>query len=556
MALTILKQPLLPVITLEKNDTTLLTFNPFIPTFDFRLRSLDMEPSYQNVKGKFELKLTSAGGDNAGANTIISNVDAANEVVLWVGKTDGTKKKLFRGLIEDWEITEPNKNFMDLKITGPDWGGDLLKNRIVNAQFIQDKLANGVDLDPTDNDVLIKQIVTDLLTIAQSYPAVDVTVEDQGVIVSAGNINPPDIRLAQFNANMEFLDDKLTELDDMAGTIHWIDADKNFHMEVPTVASAALPADVLLTDDFNDTVAQTWDQTKLGLIIPPSTYKQTLEHHKRRLFGLGGDQITIDQKQETDAAQTNLDVNYLAQRFSPRFRIMDTIGVFIEKVGSPTLGPVVEIIEDDGTNQPLGTILRTLSKAPAAITSSPGWHFFKIREELNTALNYWVVMPKVGDASNTYAWHKDAATNNVNGFSPDGASWTIQSSSFGFMFRQYTSSPILAVFTDSSNLTTAKHPNEDVIRKPDITETPVMWQLIRQVCEQVCKRKDIYTTSIYAPDTVLESGQKVRVRKQQSGFIVDDEFVLGRVDYHFASSDDLATGSFWYGVEGIKYVTI
>lgn len=393
-----------------------------------------------------------------------------------------------------------------------------------------------------------------MLTKAQSYPAVDVTVQNQGLVVNAANINPPTIRLSAFNANMEFLDDKLQEIDQLGGTTHFVDPDKVFCMEQPFTSSSVLPAEILLTDDFTDSVALGWNQAKVGLVGPDTTLKQTVEHFRRRLFGLGGDQLTIDQKQETDSASTQLDANYLAMRFSPRFRALNSVSVRLSKVGSPTLGPVLEIIEDDGTNQPLGTILRSISKDKDAITGSAGWHSFKISEELNTALDYWIVLVRTGTPTDTFAWHKDASSSFVNGFSPDGASWTITPSSFGFAFRQYTINPILAVFSDNTNLNTIKLPREEVIRKPTITETPVMWQLLRQECETICKRKDIFSAPVYAPDTILIPGQKVRVRKQSSGFIIDEEYIIGNITYTFNAEE--ATGIIWYNIDGVRYATL
>ena len=74
MSVSITKRPLLPVITIKKDDDTLLTYNPFTPTFDFRLRSLQFEPPYDSVGGKFDLRIVSDAVTNAATNILINNI--------------------------------------------------------------------------------------------------------------------------------------------------------------------------------------------------------------------------------------------------------------------------------------------------------------------------------------------------------------------------------------------------------------------------------------------------------------------------------------------------
>jgi len=499
------------------------------------------------------MTMTSQDASISAANTLLNNFSVGNQIVIWAGKTDATKKKLFRGIVESLIVKEPNKNYFDIEIEGPDWGSDILKSRVVNGQWIQAKQADGVTLDNTDNTVLVKNIVYDLLTKEMAYPTNEYPVEDQGVVVDLANITPPDLRLSQFNANMEILEDKLLEIDKLVGTLHYIDADKNFIMRQPEISASSTPATLLLTDDYSDSVALGWDQTKLGLIQPATTYKQTLEEHYRRLFGLGGDQINKDQYQETNTTSTALDANYLAQKFTPIYRHCDSLGVYISKTGSPVVGLTLELVEDNGGN-PTGTILRTVSKQPTSIGSA-NWHYFKIGEDLNTSKSYWIIIRRVNDASNTYNWFRNGGTSHTNAYSADGVSWTVQASSYGFMFRQYTKSPILTVLADLAPIT-SKHYHEAIFRKADITESRVMWQLLRQEAQLLFKRKDILTMPVYAPDTLLQTGQKVRIRKTASGYQVDDDFILSNIEYNFLSSEDLQTGTMSYTVDAVKYASL
>ena len=65
------------------------------------------------------------------------------------------------------------------------------------------------------------------------------------VVFTAGNY--PNVstsyQVPQFEANAEKLDDKLTELDELGGTIHFVDADKTFYMkDALTISSSGVSA--------------------------------------------------------------------------------------------------------------------------------------------------------------------------------------------------------------------------------------------------------------------------------------------------------------------------
>ena len=150
----ITKQPLLPVIQITKNDSTTYTFNYFTSTFDFRVTRCQIRPPFDQTGGEFTCHIISADGTNSAMNTILSNVDEGNEIVFWIGKSDSTKTKIFCGVIESKEIKEPNKNYMEVILKGPDWGSDLLKSKIVN-RFWQQRRSTDGSLDSTDSSTLI-----------------------------------------------------------------------------------------------------------------------------------------------------------------------------------------------------------------------------------------------------------------------------------------------------------------------------------------------------------------------------------------------------------------
>jgi len=559
MPLTILKRPLLPVITLEKNDASLYTFNHFLGTYDFRLRSLQFDPVYDSVGGKFDLRIVSSDVSNANANTILNNINPGNEIAIWLGKTDALKTKLFLGQMEEIEITEANKNLMELKLTGIDWGSAILKNRIVIGDWRQKFKADGTTLDETDTAAKISQIATDLLTKTMHYPSADYTAENQGVVVTAANIKPVDIPLAQFTANYEKLDDKLADLDRVGASVHYVDPTKNFIMKQDNVTN---PTGVLIVDDYDDSVAATWNQAKLGLILPNSSYTKSLELHKRRIFGLGGDQTDqIDQSSATDAGTpTEFYTQYIAQRFTPQKNNVYDIAVRLSKVGSPTVDPVLELWEEVSSTPTFGTNLKNVSIARTAVATTANWHLFSLSEQLNTKANYWIVMRKNGDVSNHFRWHHDNVDNNpaISATSTDGLTWTltVTPNRFKYTFRQYFSTPLSEVVQYGITAATVKHFNESVIKEADITKKQLLDNLLITESITAFKIKEMFKGRVYAPDTLLLPGDKIRIRKNTSGYVVDNsDFIIGALSYIFQASDDLATGTFHYDIIASRFTS-
>ena len=561
----ITRKPLLPVITLTKNDASLYTYNPFTSTFDFRVRRLQVTPPFSNNAGTFNLQLTSANGSNTDANTIITNVDEGNEVTIWIGKDNTNKTKILTGVIETWEIDENNKNFMSLTISGPDFGSDILKNRIVFGKWAQLVDSNG-DQDTTDSSTTVRQIVIDMLTKNVYYPDQTnlVTVEDQGIVVTSTNIKGEDLTLKSFAANYEFVADKLQTLGEIGGLIYWVDPDKNFYMDYPTTVASS-SSGILLTDDNTDATALAWlPVTKIGLIAPNATYTRTLENHKRRVFGMGGVNIALDQSSTTDAGTpTTLEGYNYAMSFVPDFSTVAKIQVLISKIGTPTEDFVLELREDY-LGLPTGKILRTVSKPKAFLDSSgttATWSTFETNEEVIIGQTYWIVVRKNGtSASHTFRWHHDNTDNNpsLSARSADDITWALTGTPnrFDYAFRQFKGDEVFRVYAQTPISATTKNHHDDIIRKDDITDDYVMDVLLTSETDTLFKRKEIFKCQVYAPDVLLTAGQKVRIRKQASGYTFDAEFTLGSVEYVFESSDDQSTGSFYYFIEAVRYVTI
>jgi hypothetical protein len=557
----ITKVPLLPVITIQKTSGV-FTYNPFISTFDFAVGSLSVSPAFDAVGGTFSLQIIGSSGTNAQMNTILSNISEGNEVTIWIGKSNATKTKIFLGIIEDIEIVEPNKNFMIVTLSGPDFGSDILKNTVVNFQYEQRLTALG-EVDTTDTSTTIINLVNKILNDTQSYPvaAVDsITAVTKGIVYDATKVLPLDYQIPIFNARYDFLDDKLQELDDYGLSYHYVDADKNFIMSQLNVSTSSAPATILFTDDINDST--TWVSGKVGLIAPNSNFKRTLEHHKRRVFGLGGLSSVLDQQNTTTTSNSTMASVYKAQRFTPTKTTLSKINLYLSIIGTPTSDLVLELRDDSasGTSLPIGEVRRSISKnknilstfgTTATIVS------FEMNEELTPGRNYWIVLMQNGtDASNCFRWHKDALDTGTSATSTDDVTWglTTTPNRFNYAFQAFLGNELIAVSTEANTVVSSKHFHEDTIRKSDIINNALLKILLLQENKTVHKKKEILKCMIYAPDTLLSTGQKIRVRKQLSGYVIDGDFTLGQIEYVFESGEDTSTGNFYYNVELTRFV--
>ena len=551
MSLSISKLPLLPVIAITKDDSSTYTYNPFTSTFDFRLKSLSFTPAYDHVGGSFSLTIYSSDASNTNMNTFLTNVNEGNELTISLGKTSSVTL-LFRGIIERKEIVEPMKNLMEVTLSGPDWGSYILKSKLINRSWIQDR--TGDDLNDSDNSTLVSQIIDDMITETASTPTGEYSLTDLGVVYSSANITVPSVKFPEFAANMEFADDKLTEIDNLTGTTHYIDPSKNLIVKDPTVTAAS--SGILLADDYTAAVALAWDQTKIGLIAPGSTFVRTLENHKRRIYGIGGDRQQVDQSSTSYSTSTTVYDKYIAMRFTPQYRPISQIAIVLSKTGSPSSGPSIQLVEDYG-GEPLGTVIRdTVSASKDEVTASAGWHWFDIGDELNTAKNYWIILNKTGDVSNTYNWHRDANDTGTHSTSSDLVTWTPATTPnrWNFTFKTYTNTPILTVYSDNA-AATAKHFVEHVIKQPDVTTQEQMNRLVISESTRLFKRKEIFSASIYAPDTLLQTGQTVQIYKSGSGYQVNAAFTISNIEYIFEADDYGARGQFYYNIEAFRYTT-
>lgn len=553
------KLGVLPVITISKVGGGSYTYNPHTPTFDFAvLPGTWFKPAVDASGGKFHLVMSAPKADwdtsvSTGITKLrayLTNIAEGYEITFQAGKTSSVTN-LLRGVIETIEVNMVGPNFAKLTLSGPDFGSPILKHTVVNGQWIQRKQSNGVDLDTSDTTTRPYEIIDDMISTTAVYPVVSdgITAQGKGLnAISATYCQPPNFTIPQFYANMEFIDDKLSELDEICQTTHYVDYDKNLVVKQSTLTASG----ILLTDNPSDSVASTWDTTKLGYISEITPYSLTLETHRKRLFGLGGDQRLENdqQRQTTTTTSTKNDVNWLAMKFQPYYSNIESIGVYVDKVGSPGNLDVLFVANDITNNKPQASTLvhKTIDKEK--ITGTAGWHYIQVNQEVDPGQNYWVVLQETNDASNYYRWYRTSGSSSyTTSSSADGASWTTTTSTDGFAYRAVSTSPLLIHYPSVGLSASDKHFYEEVIRRPDVTQVETMQYILRGLYSVNGKRKHIVKAKVYAPDTLLQTNQTVRIRTQSSVYQVDNTYVVGDITYRF----DNARGYFYQDIEAVRF---
>jgi hypothetical protein len=539
---TISKKPLLPVIKIQKNDGSFYTFNKFTGTYDFRLRKARIVPSSDGLGGYFQL--TIAHPTPASLVSIASNLEEGNEVKIWIGKTDvsGSTDPRFLGMIEKRSFVQPFKSWTDLVITGVDWGTGLLSNRIVNGYYEQRKLGDGVTADTNDTSTNIKNIIMDFLTNRDKYLLAGTSIQDNGLVVDTANIADSGRSLENFKMDAQPAEDILRLLNDEDGMIHYVDGAKRFVRKFPT----ATPSGILLVDNPKDSIALGWDQTKVGLIIPDTEYEVNSEERVGVLLGLGGDQTSIDQKQENIGASTDTITNYLAMKLRPKYRDYIKFQIAVGKVGTPPTDLTVELVEDDGSGNPLGSVIRklTIPKAEISTTSDiaidplKAWRTLVIGndDKINTAKDHWIIVWKVGgDASNKIVWYRNssAGASGTSKTSTDLISWS--NSTDNFAFRTYYQTPTMAVMIKNGGITASdKFYRERVMKKPSITDIQELYTLLTSQKLYYFNDRQIFKARILSPDTLIDNLQNVRIRMQQTPYAFDyEDFVVSNIEWTF-----------------------
>jgi len=166
---------------LQKTFETIKT-NPS-PTQDITVTDIILEQGVGTNWGKLVFLI------NDDSNLLTKNslrrestIERQWRVKLQLGKSSTTKETWFDGKILETEILRPQTGRQQLMVTCVGWG-DVLRNRYTKLIRNQDKLADGIDVDDTDLNARIDELIFDL------FNGVDHQIDDNFVPITTGGVS-------------------------------------------------------------------------------------------------------------------------------------------------------------------------------------------------------------------------------------------------------------------------------------------------------------------------------------------------------------------------------
>ena len=417
------------------------------------------------------------GDDIDYVNFILKEEDAgslglSDEVTIYVDTTDATTKKL-AGKITNKKIMPLTGQYREVWFEALDWTHWLRTKQIVEIYF---------DMEIS---LIIKAIID------KYFPG-----------ITYNNVEATSVTLEEYPIPYRKGSQVFAELARVVDYIWFIDENKDMHFKAKSVGAA----------DYTLTKAD---------IVDVGKYEEDLLPVVNHWFVIGGRIQKIDQKAETESAGVSMHDKFYAVKFVPLQPKLSQIALKLEKVGSPTDTLVIEIREDYG-GEPLGATLKALNYPPTYVASKD-WYRGMFNVDVVTGRDYWIVARKVGDVSNTYKWWKDALSTGKNAYSTDGESWTVQSSSFNFLFRSFYGTPVIAEAINAASV--AKYEDiQDVFQDHAILSYDVAEQIAQGLAAKTGtppESFDAYVTT----DRNYSIGQVAAINYPELG-LNSDKFVV------------------------------
>ncbi|MCD6421893.1 LamG domain-containing protein [bacterium] len=236
---------------------------------------------------------------------------------------------------------------------------------------------------------------------------------------------------------------------------------------------------------------------------------------RNRVIVMGGNADILDQKQETASAYVKLSDYWYAQSFTPTKPDLSKISLYLQKIGNPPDNLSGEIREDND-GEP-GDVIATFTIDKDFIETSPSWRPVTINAEVLPNMKYWIVLKKVGDTNNTYAWYHDNGSAGEHAESINGEIWTVQSGSFQFAFKTYYSVPVLASASDFQSQN--KYGIREIVIKD---ESIVNQETARKIAEAKLaelsrERTELNEISVLEPEQLPEPGELITINLPELG---------------------------------------
>ena len=318
----------------------------------FRYESQQIkEPQNQNPIQNFKLtELTIHAGINTDhgyctvgiddrENLLLSSSDRRRPIKIkngwklevYLGKTHQTLTKWFTGIIQEPEVTRPQANLQYIGITAFGWG-IRTAHRVGNIQRFQKKLADGVNVDQTDQNAKISELFKDILEDSDisAHPGLGIESE-----ITTDDITDINLKIPDFQRKFQTFATMLSELSQMAGAVYGIDPNQNAFLRFRGTEFSGF----LITNDTKtpSVITRNWNPTKLMFLKNTilNFKESTIESGYSIFHGLGAQHDTLDYEKTQANALLDLSAKFYAFPFSPSKDNVSKLTPFLSKIGNP-----------------------------------------------------------------------------------------------------------------------------------------------------------------------------------------------------------------------------
>lgn len=341
---------------LNENDVVQYTFEAeqidASPTTDFLLEEWSLHRGVNTDHGncvividdpnKDLLDLTDARRDN--------KIRGTWKFKLYLGKSPSTLNEWFRGFILGIDSNFPNPVDTKHRLFVAGEGVQTSYYKTV-MRFYQKKLANGEDLDPTDDDAKISEVFKRLVQDTDHYP---VAVPALGYTVTG--VQESGIRIPDFQKNFDSIGEALNSLATINSAYYGIDLGDAYLRRRDSVDSGFLVTNM----DWDSVIKTNWNQDKVAYLHEDARgwSNDLTDFGINHYNGLNTQKPIKDQEQTSANAALDLSSAYFAFPITPSRDNILKVAPFLAKVGTVTDDLTIKIVGDDGAGAPNSADLR------------------------------------------------------------------------------------------------------------------------------------------------------------------------------------------------------
>jgi len=426
------------------------------PRQDFKLATGGLHGGINDDPGSFVFTIDDPGNtltDTKGRRAAIFGRQW--DVQLYLGKSSADLNRWFYGKIMDTDVVRPDTNLQQIRVICSGWG-ERFKNRMTNIKRFQDKLADGLALDATDNDAKVSELFKDIVEDTDHYI-------DQGLVlepdITVTGVQDIDIKLADFQQTGQTWSSAMSQLAACANAYWGIDQNKDVFLTEP----GTLDSGFLFTNDLAGLIAQGWNAKKIGYLerepvtFTDSVFSTAFSH----IHGLGANTqtLTVDTT-DTPNGDFSMNGSWIAIPFTPTHKNIAKIALSLLKTGTPASGEATFWVSGNNGATPAapnfsdirgkGTLAQTKLIELDAVT--PEWIEigFDNRAGISVEPNivHFLIIKRYGSVSHDFDIQWNTAGTGDYYTSTDGDIWSVVTSQNRFLYRIYSNNPINLTLED------------------------------------------------------------------------------------------------------------